>query len=313
MITKIKTIISATNTEHSTHHFVKLVGSKIIHFTNLEQELNHQYFLDRTIEELKEENTKMYEEILGDNYNTCYANPEYAVKTFGVELGQLLSTLYAEFRRFTIFTFEHNTNAIERYSKFFIDIAAVLSNESDPYAQVSELYKVFIHESDFAVSTESLKQKMDPKASFTNQIIPRQDLNDLRYLFKYGAYITDNEIKTAEFMNQYNKKDLDDLMNMTAAAYVNGFKVDGKDVTLRNNVRILFNIGQERMVESLIPSFGKHDLIGFFADYSSTSANRQYEYDHRFDNALYLDDSYKEVTINAYNKLLERTTEITSD
>lgn len=311
MITKIKTIIDATNTVTSTCDFVKCVGEKIIFYTNLEKKLNDQYFLDRSFDELKYENTKMYEELIGDNYNTCYSNPEFSVTVFGFELGQVLSAIYTEYRSFIKFAYEHNVDAIGRYSKLFIDMATVLSNEEAPYDMVLDIYKTFTHKYDFESSKEDLSRKMDPAVSYCNQIIPKEDLSDLRYLFKYGAYITDNEIKTAEFMNQYSKEDLTELMRITAAAYVNGFKVDGKDVTLRDNVRILFNIGQERMVESLIKSFESHNLVGFYADYSSTSANRQYGYDHRFDNALYLNEDYKNITIDANIELLSKTTDIT--
>ncbi len=313
MITKIKTIINATNSEISTHDFVKQVGEKIIKFTDLEKELSHQYFLDRSIEELKEDNFKMYEELVGDNYETSYANPEYAVKTFGKELGQLLSAIYSNYRAFIKYAFEHNTSAIERYSKLFIEISTVLSNEEKPYELVLKLYREFKIEYANLDAKEGIKNVMDPKSCFANLVIPRQDLNDLKYLFKYGAYITDNELKTAEFLLNYDSKELNELMEITASAYVEGFKTDGKDVTLRNNVRILYNLGQEKMIEALIEKFNEKGLNGFYANYISTSVNKQYGYDHRFDSALYLDEEYKNHSIAENNKALEDTSEITLD
>ena len=58
-------------------------------------------FLDGTwkraeLSELEQWNNRLYEDILPENYETSYANPEYAVKVLGEEHGAVLSFLYAE-------------------------------------------------------------------------------------------------------------------------------------------------------------------------------------------------------------------------
>ena len=47
-----------------------------------------------TGEELKELNEKLYEDIRGDQYETSYGNPAWAVSRLGKELGRLLCFLY---------------------------------------------------------------------------------------------------------------------------------------------------------------------------------------------------------------------------
>ena len=51
-----------------------------------------------TKERLEEEMQMLYHDVLPRNYETSYANPEYAVKELGTELGAFLSALYAELR-----------------------------------------------------------------------------------------------------------------------------------------------------------------------------------------------------------------------
>ena len=53
-----------------------------------------QYF-ENSLEDLKEKNTLLYEDILPENYNKSFANPKYAVKHFGSEYGKLLYLLYS--------------------------------------------------------------------------------------------------------------------------------------------------------------------------------------------------------------------------
>ena len=45
---------------------------------------------------VKDENRALYEPYLPEHYDTCFCNPAYAVKCFGMELGQLLSFLAME-------------------------------------------------------------------------------------------------------------------------------------------------------------------------------------------------------------------------
>ena len=43
-----------------------------------------------SLEMLIEENRALYQDVLGDNYDTSYANPEYAIRVFGKEIGEIL-------------------------------------------------------------------------------------------------------------------------------------------------------------------------------------------------------------------------------
>ena len=56
----------------------------------LEKEIEKGDYEKRSMEELKEWNHKLYEDILPENYETSYANPAYAVKILGKEFGQWL-------------------------------------------------------------------------------------------------------------------------------------------------------------------------------------------------------------------------------
>lgn len=313
MITKIKTLINATNAEIATHNFVKSLGELVIQLIELETELNDTYFTSRSVEELKTLNTELYNELQGSNYKTSYANPSYCVQQFGKDLGQLLTAIYTDYRKMISFSYRHNQEALALYGDAFLEFAAILSQENNPIIDLTKSYQTFKKNNLYRELIKGLHNQSSSKDSFAHQLMASENVSDTKYLFKYGQYITDNEIKTSEFLNSYDDGELKELMDITAKAYVKGFETDGKDITLRHNVQIRYNAGQEKMIHVLIESFKKHNLNGFFGNPISTPANKQFDYDHRFDNGIYLDQDFLEFEIKIFEKALEDTKDISLD
>ena len=46
-----------------------------------------------------------------------------------------------------------------------------------------------------------VRELLDPELDFATKIIMESDLTDVRYLYRFGEYVTDNEIKTAEYLS----------------------------------------------------------------------------------------------------------------
>ena len=49
------------------------------------------------------------------------------------------------------------------------------------------------------------------------------DLNDLRYLYKYGEHVGFNELKMAEFLNSLSQEEIDRLAKVYTEGYRIGF------------------------------------------------------------------------------------------
>ena len=47
-------------------------------------------------------------------------------------------------------------------------------------------------------SCEKIAQLVCPEKDFALRIVMESDLSDLRYLYYYGEYVTDNELRTAK-------------------------------------------------------------------------------------------------------------------
>jgi len=311
MKTKIKAITEKTGTSNI-DVFVKHLGQQLTSWIELEETLTDSFFKDNDFETLKAHNHKLFEELLEENYKASYANPDFSVETFGKDLGQFITSIYTDFRSCISHAYKHDHKALKDYVDFYLELSDLLVNRAS-VDTLSGQYKEFTMKRLPDYFSNLITGQADPVKSFTSQVVNASDITDLRYLFKYGVYITDNEIKTAEFLLKYDDAELENLMSITAKAYVKGFETDGKDVTLRNNVQIKYNAGQERMIKVLINAFEKESLKGFYAGPLSTPVNKQYQYDHRFDNGVFLDREFIDKTTEVFSQVLEDKKEVTLD
>jgi len=205
----------------------------------------------------------------------------------------LLSAVYADFRMMIHYAFQHKLEQLTIYNRFFTEVQNLLEVEINWFENLQAAYKTFKTETITHIQVDTDTMFYDVNGTFANKVAKESNLSDLRYLFKYGKYISDNEIKTAEFLAGYDQTAVDELAEMTAKAYIAGFENDGKDISLRSHVEICFNIGQELMTNKVIEHLEKNNLTGFYSDDITTDPNKQYSFDHKFDSAIYLSSDYQ--------------------
>ena len=268
--------------------------------------------------ELYEINQELYDDILPDNYTTSFANPDYAVEFLGEEFGSILSFLYYESRGIIHYLYEGRYEEFAAVIELFLEVYNIfLDPETASLMYVKDA--VYYHMYDYAdvmVERRTL-ETISPDFTFATDIIMNSDLTDLRYLFKYGEYISENETKTAEFLNKLTDKEVRAMAKTYVDGFINGFKTMGIDITPKRTVNIRYSIGQERMVKYAIELFKENNLkpiifryatsrinrkLTIRTGYISTFANQQYEYDHRMDEVLFSDKA-----------LLERKLEVIED
>lgn len=269
--------------------------------------------------QLQEMNHRMYADILPDHYDASYANPDYAVERLGGEYGPLLCFLYAEMRCCIAYAYEDRHLAFVSLLELFLEIYSKFSENIGESGNVEDgLPKArYIRESvyyymyDYAdvLVADRVRETICSEDNTAVDIIMNSDLTDLRYLYRYGEYIGDNEIKTAQFMNKLDEKQVRAMAETYVNGFVKGFETMRIDLSAKKTVNIRYAIGQERMVRYAIELFRSHHLepivfrypvsrinrkLTIRTGYTGTPANKQYEYDHRMDEALYMDKAFLE-------------------
>ena len=261
---------------------------------------------------------------------------------------QLLCFLYTEIRGLIPYVFEYKyyMNRLEEtetalsykeiitiYLELFIEVyvlfhdAFAISNDIDN-KELHEILYWFMSDNCDIISPFRVRSQIDPSLDFATSIINNSELSgedfNPDYLYKYGEYVTDNEIKIAKFLADMPQSDIDKMASTFTEGYRIGFVKAGKPLHKKSTVNIRYNIGFERVVKAATTNFNKMGLkpviyragslsltgngvnkVGF----TGATANKQYDYDHKEDVAVYLDKEFvnrkADVIKNAYEGMKE--------
>jgi len=287
---------------HTMAKFIQMIDKLRIH---LEKNWHKQALL----KQLQELNNQLYEDVLPANYHQSYGNPDFAVKRTGDTYGRLLSFLYTEIRGLIVYAYENRLWDMTIVCELFIQIYNYFEEMQSPdLKQLKDIIYWYISDYSDMKLDDKFRERFDPEWSFNTDIILNSNLDDLRYLYHFGEYISENEIRTAKYLNQLSEDEIDNMAKTFVDGYIRGFKAAKIDLSEKKTVVIRTYIGFERIIKAAI---GKFEAIGLASCVSlkSTSPNNQYDYDHRHDQALYLDKALGErnlaVTKTVYEKYKE--------
>ena len=263
-----------------------------------------------TLEEWQQINHEMYADILPEHYAQSFGNPEYAVETLGEVFGKLLSFLYTELRAMQIYVYEERLEETVICLELFIEVYNCFERTPLPeYREIQQVIYWFLSDYSELFVARRIQEAIDPELDFATRIVMESDLTDLRYLYRYGEYVSENELKTAEFLNTLSEEEIAAMADTYTEGYRIGFVLGGKDLSIKRTVNIRYQLGFERMIRKAIGNFAKMGLKPVIyraavstlnkrqtmrVGYSGAVPNKQFEYDHRADNAVYLDKKFAE-------------------
>lgn len=265
-------------------------------------------------------NKCLYEDIEKGRYETSYTNPAYAVKRFGQETGVYLSALYAELRSNIPSAIEERLFNLTTIFELFIEIYNLFEEPDFKPEQIkSALYYYFFDYSDITIKA-GLNDMLNPEMSFIKDIIMNENLEDLRYLYFFGEYVTENEINIAKYLNSLSQDKIDSIARTFTQGIIKGYKVYNMDMSCKKTVNIRYPLGFERIIKSAVSQFRDSGLepviyrastaitartsmykVGFHG----ASANKQYEYDHRNDLAIIFDKGFADRQLSEYKLAYE--------
>lgn len=310
--------------------YFKNVSAFILLMDKLKNDIAGKAFDNASLEELGEYNRALYKDVTGEAYNTSYANPRVSVRCFGEQCGRLFSMVYMEIRGLIVYMYERRLADATALIELFIELYCIVKdcaadNTEADYKHLKEA--VYWHVSDYSDDhiEYRIRELIDPSLDFAVRIIMDSDLNDLRYLYRYGEYITDNEIKMAQHLNSLPEQQIKDMAATFTEGYRKGFILGNKPLEKKQTVNIRYCVGFERLVREEIKQFEAmglkptiyraavnsinkrmHIKIGYYG----ASPNKQMEFDHRFDNALYLDGDFVERKLGALKNAYEKHKEL---
>ncbi len=262
-----------------------------------------------SMEELEAGNQRLYGELQAEAYEKSYANPQYAEKQLGNN-GKVLSFLYTELLSLHRYARESRCSELTIHMELLIEIYN-LYEDQDAFdiREVQKAIYYFYYDYCDVLVPDRTQEMYDARLDRYVQLVEQADLSDLRYLYGYGEAISTNEIRTAQYMNQLSQEEIDRLAFVYTDGYREGFEIAGIDLSKKKYVNLHYAVGQERMIRAAIRQFRELGLepIIFLPAVSrlnqrqnrrngvvATPVNRQYDYDHRYDEGIYLDSALME-------------------
>lgn len=262
-----------------------------------------------SMEELEAGNQRLYGELQAAAYEKSYANPQYAEKQLGDD-GKVLSFLYTELLSLHRYARESRCTELTIHMELLIEIYN-LYEDQDAFdiREVQKAIYYFYYDYCDVLVPDRTQEMYDARLDRYVQLVEQADLSDLRYLYGYGEAISTNEIRTAQYMNQLSQEEIDRLAFVYTDGYREGFEIAGIDLSKKKYVNLHYAVGQERMIRAAIRQFRELGLepIIFLPAVSrlnqrqnrrngvvATPVNRQYDYDHRYDEGIYLDSALME-------------------
>ncbi|MFI3177019.1 MAG: aminopeptidase [Eubacteriales bacterium] len=258
---------------------------------------------------LRQVNRALYEDVLSENYHSSYGNPTYAREQLGEEYAGVLSALYVELRSMITSAYECNLEDIVIRLELWIEVYCLFyqSKEEDgrmpEIQEVINIFALFVQDYAQEHFIQKVAEQFNPTKQFAVPLIMEQDLSTPRYLYMLGEYITDDEVKLSQYLSRLPEEDIVKMAHTFTNGYKMGFIIGKKDFSKKKVVNIRYVVGFERVIKQAIENFAQMGLqvtmsrannsifsrkgmnkVGYYG----AIANRQYEYDHREDEALIL-------------------------
>lgn len=314
-IQRISAIMNEETVSEKYRAYFEKIGSFILSIDKVRNLLETKAWYALKQDEKKVINEELYEDLMLDNYKKSYANPTVAVDKFGEKIGSLLSVLYSEMRSEIVYVYELRLQYLTICNELFIQIYNCFEGEKEfqteeiLYKEIKEIIYWFTSDYCDVFLADRIVEQIQSDYSFARNIIERADLNDCSYLYDFGEYITENEVKTAKYLQKVEPEIIEKMARVYVDGYKNGFVNTGKDLSIKSTVSIRYVLGFELVVKRAIELFAELGLdatiqrapvsiitkrqnlkIGYYG----AIVNKQYEYDHKDDQAIVLDKKYME-------------------
>ena len=159
--------------------------------------------------------------------------------------------------------------------ELFVQIYNLFEDEEVSAKDVKEAIYWYVSDYSDEMVGRRVQEGVDPALDFAANIICSSDLTDIRYLYRFGEYITENERKTAEFLNSLSQEEIGAMARTFTEGYRMGFVNGGKDLSKKKTVNIRYCLGFERIIREAVKQFAEMGLRPVIYRAASHSVNKR--------------------------------------
>lgn len=310
-VERIEQIQNEESVPHLYQDFFKKSSEFILEVCKLLKLSEFDGIRNLSTKELVSINEKLYCDVNTSNYRTSYANPEYCNQYFENEYAKYLCYLYTKIRGMIPYAVTYRVKEVTIYMELFIELYNIFESDEISEKEIREV--IYWFESDYTdvFYEDAIRSQLDLEMNFYYRLVMEEDLSDINYLYYYGKYVSDNEINLVHYINSLPEEKIKSMANTFTEGFKRGFELAKKDMSIKDRVEIRYPLGFEKVVKQAICNFKDMGLKTILrpSTITTTSFNKQYEYDHKFDEGLFLDKAYcdrklavAKVTFEKYKK-----------
>lgn len=257
----------------------------------------------------KELNYKLYTQFTKENYETSYANPAYSVKVFGQEYGQHFAAILNRISSASRYVFEGNIEYLCIYAELVVELYTYFESDEAAPKAVDDCLHSFMHDYMEIFTDNSINRSFTTKYDYEQEVVENSDISNNAYLYRYGLFVGENEIRSREYLATFSDEEIQSMADTFTEGYRMGFAACNKDITKKSFGDIRYPLGFERVIRCAIRNFEKINLKAILMPYS-TSVNKQFDYDHKEDDAIWLDREMGEYSTECRKNAFERIKDI---
>lgn len=276
--------------------------------------IGQEGYFEQDFDELLKINHSLFEDITEPGYQRSFVNPTYAVGKFGEALGQSLSAIAYLFRNYVGYVYEDRLFEMNSLNELYLlTYDLVVDQGVRAQEKIGEALRDHLLAGGETQRRNDMVRSLSADFQAYSHIVDSYDLTDLRYLFRYGMYIGTNEIDQAKFLLSLPEEKIKKIADTYTEAYIRGFHRNNIPLDHKKTVQVVYHLGFERVMKEAYKNFATQGLKPF-AWYHlrgvqrprliNTRPNRQMEYDHRFSDALYLDETYVTAMLDINAKVM---------
>ena len=228
----------------------------------------------------------------------------------GDEYGQLLSAVYAKIAGSITHIYQGDIKYLCIYAELIVELYNYFenANELSPDEIRGCIYS-FMHDYEEIFAEDDNRALLDPAYDYYTEIVNEADLSNDDYLYSYGLYVGENERAGRAHLASFSDEEIQAMADTYTEGYRIGFITCNKDISKKSVVQVLYPLGFERMIRAALKNFEKMGMKPAMRPFS-TSVNKQFDYDHKEDMALWLDKAYVEYRLECMHNALERMKDV---
>ena len=248
---------------------------------------------------------RLYAAMRPEVYAHSYLNPVYACERMGTAYGRIFSMLYAELTSFYPSLMEGRYQMLCLYAELFVELYNRMEDpETTPQTLRGDI-RSFMRDNSELFHENRVMTMLDPDYDYCTSIVMGAELSEPAYLYRYGYPVTKKERRLAAYLEDCKQEEIREMAEAFTDGYRTAFETGRRDIRTKKTVQLRYPIGAERMARAAVSDFEEMGLRVTMSPYAA-SINRQFDYDHAQDRALWLDKAYVERSLESLRCILER-------